>query len=62
MRKICLNCNFCDVAFPDVDVRELKAEDDYLICLKTKEKVDDYATCKTWKASKERENDIKAGC
>lgn len=35
MKKICLNCNFADVAFPDIDVRELKEEDNYLICTHT---------------------------
>lgn len=62
MKKICLNCTFCDVAFPDVDVRELKKEDDYLICLLTNKKTDDYATCKKWTKSKLREADLKAGC
>ena len=62
MKKICLNCRLCVLAFPDVDIRELKAEDDYLICSKTKTKTEDYFTCKDWVKSKERELDIKAGC
>lgn len=62
MKKICLNCNFCDVAFPDVDVRWLKDEDDYLVCLLTKQKTDDRATCKEWVKSEAREADIKVGC
>lgn len=62
MKKVCLNCYFCDVSFPDVDIRELKAEDSYLICKKTDEKTDDYGTCENWKKSKGRESDLKAGC
>lgn len=62
MKKICLNCHFCDVAFPDVDIRELKKEDNYLICEKKNDKTDDYSTCKMWKASKGRKSDLKAGC
>ena len=46
MKKICLNCHFCDVAFPDVDVRELKEEEDYLICLLKNTKTNDYYTKK----------------
>ena len=62
MKKVCLNCEFCDVAFPDVDIRELKEEDNYLICLLTKEKTDDCGTCEKWKKSLERESDLKCGC
>ena len=62
MKKVCLNCHFCDVAFPDIDVRELKEEDNYLICLLIKEKTDDYGTCEKWKKSLSRENDLKCGC
>lgn len=62
MKKICLNCNFCDVSFPDTDIRELKPEDDYLVCYLTKEKVDDYQKCGKYVPSKTREADIKAGC
>lgn len=62
MKKICLNCNFCDLAFPDVDVRELKEEDDYLICQQTNKKTDDYDTCGKWTKNKQREDDLKAGC
>lgn len=62
MKKICLNCEFCDVAFPDIDVRELKEEENYLICLLKNAKTDDYDTCKKWMKSKAREADIKAGC
>ena len=50
------------MAFPDVDVFELKAEDDYLICQIKNTKTDDNDTCKKWTKSKEREADIKAGC
>lgn len=62
MKKCCLNCEFCDVSFPDVDIRELKAEDDYLICLNTKTKTDDYHKCKLFKPSKGRKDDLKVGC
>ena len=62
MKKICLNCHFCDVAFPDIDVRFLEAETDYLICLKTGKKVDDDYTCEKYKPSKGREDDLKVGC
>jgi len=62
MKKICLNCEFCDVAFPDIDVRELKEEENYLICLLKNAKTDDYGTCKKWMKSKAREADLKAGC
>lgn len=62
MKRICINCTFCDMAFPDVDVFELKAEDDYLICQIKNTKTDDNDTCKKWTKSKEREADIKAGC
>ena len=60
MKKICLNCHFCDVALPDIDVRELKEEEDYLICLLKNAKTNDYDTCKKWKKSLSREADIKA--
>ena len=63
MKKICLNCTFCDLAFPDVDVRELKEEDDYLICtLLHRKETKENNTCRWWEPSKEREADIKAGC
>ena len=62
MKKICLNCEFCDVAYPDIDVLKLKEEDDYLVCLDTKEKVEDNFTCKKYKKSKGREADLKVGC
>ena len=50
------------MAFPDIDVFELKAEDDYLICQIKNTKTNDYDTCKKWMKSKAREADIKAGC
>lgn len=62
MKKICLNCTFCDVAYPDMDVREVAEENDFLICSKTKQKTDNYGTCKQFEKSKSREDDIKAGC
>lgn len=62
MKKICINCTFCDMAFPDIDVFELKAEDDYLICKLSNTRTEDCYTCKKWVKSKERESDLKAGC
>lgn len=62
VKKICLNCHFCDVAYPDESILEVELEEDYLICLQTNKKTDDYETCKNWQKCKGREADLKMGC
>lgn len=64
MKKICLNCSFCDVALRDKEydsILDMIADDEnnYLICLKYNKKTDDYFTCKEYKKDKNRENDLR---